>query len=205
LRIVLLLIVICGIAFAGTVLLLRIPHRPTHEPSQSTSQVSPANPTSPPVSSAEQDWAITGRATVIDGDTVEIGRQRIRLHGIDAPEGGQTCTDANGKPYICGSKAAFALADFIGETNVRCHPLDRDQYGRTVARCFARDTDLAAFLVRSGWALDWPRYSRGAYAFEQQDAKNAKRGMWIGKFIEPWNWRACIRNGGQRDRCSVPN
>jgi len=113
--------------------------------------------------------------------------------------------DATDKPYLCGSNAAFALSDFIGEATVRCKPLDKDRYGRTVARCFARDNDLGSLLVRSGWALDWPRYSGGAYAFDQQDAQKAKRGMWAGKFVEPWNWRTCIRNGGQRDRCSTSN
>jgi endonuclease YncB( thermonuclease family) len=205
LRFFILLVVFCGIAFAGTIWLLCIPYRATGEPAQPTNQDSPVNPSSPPASSTEQGTAIIGRATVVDGDTIDVGRQRIRLHGIDAPEGGQTCNDADGKRYLCGSKAAFALADFVGETNVRCTPLDRDQYGRIVARCFARETDVAAFLVKSGWALDWPRYSRRAYASEQQDAKNAKRGMWIGKFVEPWNWRACVRNGGPSDRCSLQN
>ena len=195
----------CGLAFAGTVWLLRIPDRTTQEPAQPTSQQLPVNPTSPPTPSAEKGVSITGRAIVIDGDTIEIGRQRIRLHGIDAPESGQACGDADGKRYLCGSRAAFALANLVGETNVRCTPLDRDQYGRIVARCFARDTDVAGFLVRSGWALDWPRYSGGEYASEQQDATNAKRGMWIGKFVEPWNWRACVRNDGPRDRCSFQN
>ncbi|MBP2534097.1 thermonuclease family protein [Agrobacterium tumefaciens] len=52
---------------------------------------------------------ITGRASVIDGDTIEIQGQRIRLHGIDAPESAQVCNRANGKPYRCGREAAFAM------------------------------------------------------------------------------------------------
>jgi len=203
------IVVSCAIAFAATVLLLRIPGRGTSEPPTTTRQISPTSPTvtpnSPTMSPRGQDATIIGRATIIDGDTIDVGRQRIRLHGIDAPEGGQTCTDGNDKPYLCGSKAAFALADFVGEATVRCKPLDKDRYRRTVARCFVRDEDLGSFLVRSGWALDWPRYSSGTYASDQQDAQKFKRGMWAGKFVEPWNWRTCIRNGGQRDRCSVPN
>ena len=40
---------------------------------------------------------ITGKPRVIDGDTIEIAGERIRLHGIDAPESKQTCTDIDGK------------------------------------------------------------------------------------------------------------
>ncbi|MGH1590538.1 thermonuclease family protein [Methylobacterium phyllosphaerae] len=76
---------------------------------------------------------IVGRASVTDGDTVVIRGTRIRLHGIDAPEGAQLCQDAAGKSYRCGQVAALALADRIGEVNISCEPRDTDRYGRTVA------------------------------------------------------------------------
>lgn len=60
--------------------------------------------------SAGQD--ISGRASVIDGDTIEVRGVRIRLHGIDAPENGQTCR-RNGKPWLCGSASAFALDGLV--------------------------------------------------------------------------------------------
>jgi endonuclease YncB( thermonuclease family) len=57
---------------------------------------------------------LVGRASVVDGDTLEIQGVRVRLWGIDAVESSQACLDAGGKPWPCGRRAAFALADFLG-------------------------------------------------------------------------------------------
>ena len=103
---------------------------------------------------------LTGRASVIDGDTIEVHGQRIRLHGIDAPEGGQTCDDATGKPYRCGQVAALALADKIGTGTVSCEQRDVDRYGRIVAVCRLDDLDLNAWLVTEGLAIDYPPIQR---------------------------------------------
>jgi endonuclease YncB( thermonuclease family) len=105
---------------------------------------------------------LIGQATVIDGDTIEIHGQRIRLWGIDAPESDQLCRGADSLPYRCGSAAALALADKIGGKLVTCSPRDVDRYGRTVAVCSIGSDDIARWLVSVGLALDWPQYSRGA-------------------------------------------
>lgn len=138
---------------------------------------------------------LIGRASVIDGDTIEIHGERIRLNGIDAPEGRQRCQDARGKDYRCGTIAANALADFLSASSpTRCEFIERDRYRRFVGRCFRADgKDVQAWLVRNGHALDWPRYSKGAYASDQEDAKRNRRGMWSGSFMPPWEWR---RNRG---------
>lgn len=133
---------------------------------------------------------LIGRASVIDGDTIEIRGERVRLHGVDAPESRQLCQDAGGKEYRCGQKAALALADWLdGAQPIRCHPLSQDRYGRTVARCSRSGEDVGAWLARSGLALDWPRYSGGEYASAQAEAKRAGRGVWQGTFDLPWEWR----------------
>ncbi len=71
---------------------------------------------------------VAGIASVIDGDTLEIHGQRIRLHGIDAPESRQLCR-LDGKPWQCGKDAANALAEKIARRPVTCEDLDRDRHG----------------------------------------------------------------------------
>lgn len=132
---------------------------------------------------------IVGRASVVDGDTLEIGGQRIRLWGIDAVESSQTCKRADGSLWPCGRRAASALADFLGQRTVRCQPKERDRYGRTVAVCWVGETEINRWLVAQGWALDYTRYSRGAYLDAQREAQRHRRGIWQGEFIPPWEYR----------------
>ena len=81
-------------------------------------------------------------------------------------------------------------------------PVSLDQYRRTVATCSVDGVDLADWLVRNGLALDWPQYSKGKYDKAQRDAEHAGRGMWEGSYVEPWLFRACIRQGGKPGDCS---
>lgn len=99
---------------------------------------------------------LTGQATVVDGDTLEIHGSRIRLWGIDAPEPDQLLRGADSLPYRCGAEAANRLDEFIARRPVRCTPRGADQFGRTVASCAVSETDLAGWLVAQGLALDWP-------------------------------------------------
>ena len=131
---------------------------------------------------------IAGVASVVDPDTIEIHGQRIRLHGIDAPEGGQTCLDAAGRNWRCGQRAALALQDLIGRRTVTCDERDVDRYGRIVGRCLVGDLDINEWLVAQGLALAYRHYSRDYVAAEDQ-ARPAGRGMWAGSFEPPWEWR----------------
>ena len=145
---------------------------------------------------SSQPGHLVGRAAVIDGDTVEIKGRRIRLHGIDAPESRQTCQDAKGHAWRCGAVAANALDQFIAVSRpLRCDLVDRDRFGRFVGNCTRADgADVAAWLVFNGHALDWPRYSKGAYAAQQKSARAEKAGIWSGTFETPWDWRARNRS-----------
>lgn len=135
---------------------------------------------------------LVGHASVIDGDTIEIHGERVRFNGIDAPESAQQCRDSAGKSYRCGSKSAAALDDLLKASSpTRCEFVERDRYGRFVGDCFRADgISVQEFLVRSGWAMDWPRYSNGAYATFQDAAKAERIGIWAGEFQPPWEWRA---------------
>jgi endonuclease YncB( thermonuclease family) len=137
---------------------------------------------------ASSAWAdIIGTASVIDGDTIEIHGQRIRFHGIDAPESGQSCK-ADGVEWRCGQKASLTLADFIGPSPVTCQEQDVDRYGRIVAVCSVRSEDIEAWMVRNGWALAYRQYSQD-YVDEETEAQVAGRGIWRGEFVAPWDWR----------------
>lgn len=131
---------------------------------------------------------IAGQASVIDGDTIDIHGSRIRFFGIDAPESGQSCTDATGKSYRCGQRAAFALDSKIGAHTVSCDNRDVDRYGRIVAVCLAGGVDLNGWMVQQGWAVAYRRYSSN-YVTDEMAAKSAKRGIWAGGFERPEDWR----------------
>jgi endonuclease YncB( thermonuclease family) len=135
---------------------------------------------------------VKGQASVIDGDTIEIHGQRIRFHGIDAPESRQFCDDAHGKPYRCGQKTALALSEKIGRRTVTCEPHDRDRYGRIVAVCWIGLTDLNGWLVLEGLAIAYRRYSHD-YVAEEDAARQARRGIWAGSFVAPAEWRKSER------------
>lgn len=141
---------------------------------------------------------LLGRASVIDGDTIEIRGERMRLHGIDAPESGQWCLDRSGERYRCGQRSAFALADKIGAANVRCELRDRDRYGRHIARCSQPGVDLNEWMVLQGEAVAYRQYTAD-YTAAEALARNKRIGLWQGQFDLPWDWRRGER-GAVADR-----
>lgn len=150
--------------------------------------------------------SVVGRASVVDGDTIDIQGERIRFNGIDAPESSQLCLDEVGNKYRCGAVSAKALADFLSTSlPVSCTVVDRDRYGRFVGDChLANGKSVQEWMVSSGHALDWARYSGGKYATLQEEAKNGRRGVWKGDFQEPWSWRADNKGGRFKNRAPVP-
>jgi endonuclease YncB( thermonuclease family) len=145
---------------------------------------------------------LSGQASIIDGDTLEIHRTRIRLWGIDAPESNQLCRGEDSLQYRCGANAANELDAFLNRRPINCVPLSLDVYGRTVATCSVDGVDLGDWLVRNGLALDWPTYSKGKYDKAQRDADHEGRGIWAGSYVAPWLFRACMKEGGKPRDCS---
>jgi len=145
---------------------------------------------------------LIGQASIIDGDTLEIHGNRIRLWGIDAPESTQLCRGEGSEQYRCGALAANNLVAFIARRPLNCNPISLDRYGRTVATCAVGDADLGEWLVRNGLAVDWPEYSHGRYGADQREAEQAGRRLWKGSYVEPWLYRVCIRAGGRPANCS---
>ncbi len=134
---------------------------------------------------------LTGVASVIDGDTLEIHGQRIRLSGIDAPESNQTCI-TDGRRWRCGQRASLALSDHIQRRVVRCENLGQDRYKRVLGRCWLGAQDLNRWMVEQGWAVPYLRYSK-AYQSQGQAAQAARRGLWASEFDMPWDWRRASR------------
>ena len=131
---------------------------------------------------------LVGSPRVIDGDTLAIGGDRVRLYGIDAPESGQTCLDASGRDYRCGAVATNMLKDLIGTGKVACSGNERDRYGRLIAVCRKGGQDINAEMVRLGWARAFVRYSRD-YAALESEAEHSRSGLWAGSFQAPWDFR----------------
>lgn len=132
---------------------------------------------------------IIGVASVIDGDTIEIHGERIRLDAIDAPESRQLCRHADGAPWRCGQKSALALSDFMGRSTIRCEARGRDRYQRIIAVCFKSEVNLNAWMVEQGWAVAFRKYGID-YIGQEDEARLARRGVWAGSFEMPWDWRA---------------
>ncbi|MGB8819400.1 MAG: thermonuclease family protein [Rhizobiaceae bacterium] len=124
-----------------------------------------------------------GRAVVADGDTIELGGQRIRLEGIDAPEYNQTCAGKTGL-YNCGREARKKLAALSAGGPVRCNGWQTDFYGRFLGTCTAGKTELNREMVASGWAVAY-----GQYFAEESAARETGLGLWQGEFVRPAQWR----------------
>jgi endonuclease YncB( thermonuclease family) len=140
-------------------------------------------------SSAASAEMIAGRASVIDGDTIEIHNARIRILDIDAPESRQPCIRPDGSQWRCGQQAALALADWIGAHTVTCETTRRDPYERWLARCQVGGEDIALWLAANGWAVPYRDCKCETVRAVSHYAELHDLGIWSGTFMLPWEWR----------------
>ena len=138
-------------------------------------------------SSISSGKTIFGKAKVIDGDTIHINKNKIRLHGIDAPETNQTCGQ-NGINWSCGIESTNFLKEIIGKNKIECITIGKDRYNRYIGVCYIGDLDLNSEMVVKGWAIAYRYYSLD-YVLEEKEAKRQKIGIWSGDFEEPYEFR----------------
>jgi endonuclease YncB( thermonuclease family) len=124
---------------------------------------------------------------VVDGDTIHLNGEKIRFTGIDTPELKQTCIN-NGVKDPCGVTAKVILIEKIGDNKVECISEGKDQYKRTLAECFVNNESLSSYLVRSGYAFAYRRYSK-KFVPDEDYARINTIGMWSMKFDYPWEYR----------------
>jgi endonuclease YncB( thermonuclease family) len=141
--------------------------------------------------------------SVVDGDTLAwrppqclLSRfgvaclgQRLRLYGVDAFEGKQTCRDAAGQAWACGAVATARLKQLVDSPGFSCsidHEL-MDRHAREFAVCTLGGEDVGAVLVREGLAFAYGR--GGQYLPYEAEAKQRHRGAWAGSFVRPQYFR----------------
>tara|TARA_B100000686_G_scaffold190370_1_gene197044 strand:- start:327 stop:779 length:453 start_codon:yes stop_codon:yes gene_type:complete len=124
---------------------------------------------------------------VVDGDTIVLNGEKIRFSGIDTPELKQTCMNGDQKIF-CGKNAKMLLIKKIGTKTPECISEGKDAYKRTLAECFVNGESLSAFLVRSGYAFAYRKYS-DKFIKDEEFAEENKLGMWAMTFQYPWDFR----------------
>lgn len=133
---------------------------------------------------------VVGRVSGVDGDSFEINGQRVRLIGIDAPEGPQMC-QRDGRDWPCGRESANQLGRLVRAKDVTCAVEKADQHGRFLSVCRVDGRNLNQWMVANGWAVSY-----GKYKSDERAAKSAGKGLWSGTFERPRDWRDRKRAGG---------
>ena len=124
---------------------------------------------------------------IVDGDTIYLDGEKIRFTGIDTPELKQTCSK-DGVKNLCGEIAKQILIKKIGNNSIECIREGKDRYKRTLAECFVNNKSISSYLVRSGYAFAYRKYSK-KFIIDEDFAKDNKVGMWSMKFEFPWDYR----------------
>lgn len=147
----------------------------------------PTLPSLPSIGLASE--TIEGRATAVSGDALKIGGKVVQLDGIEAPERGQLCLLGKSRRWRCGAAAKSALTRIVRRKSVTCELLGTDDDGRETANCQVDDTDIGAALVENGHVFATAGFF-APYGSLEDEAREAKRGIWRGKAARPSEFRA---------------
>ena len=139
---------------------------------------------------------ISGIAEVIDGDTIKIKNNKIRLFGIDAPESKQQCQKPwlsisflkFNKNYQCGKISTNKLKSKINNKLIICKSDNKDRYNRFIAECYKDKKNINRWMVLNGYAVAYRKYSK-KFVSQENLAKKDRLGLWAGTFEMPWDWR----------------
>ncbi|TCZ56262.1 thermonuclease family protein [Roseicella aquatilis] len=133
--------------------------------------------------------APAGEVRVLDGETLRLGRQVLRLAALQAPERGlAACRDAAGRARDCGAAAADALAALVAGRDLACRVEGADGRGRALGTCEAGGVEVNATLIATGWALADAKASP-ALAAAEAAARQGGRGLWGEARPAPDSWR----------------
>jgi len=135
---------------------------------------------------ADRQWhADAADIRIVDGETLALGEQVVRLAGMAAPMRGEVCQRPNGDAFDCGGASAAALMRLIGSRPVTCRITGRDAFGRGIGQCEAGGTDLGRTLVGGGYAVATGSAMRSAEAAARQGGV----GLWANRSGSPQDWR----------------
>lgn len=149
----------------------------------------------PTAISASEPEALSGPATVLSGDVIEISGHKARLAYIDAADPKQSCLDATGKLFDCGAEAANKLRQMIGSDIVQCeHRIADSKRDVDLYECSVRGSSLSEQMLAAGHAVvDQKSTKDGAQLKSiEERARSEKRGLWSGTFIAPSDWRVFL-------------
>lgn len=125
---------------------------------------------------------------IVDGDTIDVqlssGPIRVRLHGVDTPERGQSW----------GKESTAALTALVMGKEVDIEPFSQDRYERMIGIVFFGDLNVNLELVKRGHAWAYRQYMRkedSALCINEAAARTAKKGLWAARErpVAPWEWR----------------
>ena len=146
---------------------------------------------SKPISIVTKDWdreIFTGRAFIIDGDTLTINGTKIRLVGVDAPEISQKCK-INKHVENCGEIVKLRLVQATDSKDIICYSHGRDLYGRVLGECYVEDININKWLLREGLAVYYYNKDFKGYKILETLAKQEKVGLWVYEFQNPKEYR----------------